>query len=185
MVKPKASSGFGVRIERKSPIRLYPFERFFHGFAATPPIRELFGAEAAKILRDLRVEFFSPPFGYMGTSDEDGHLIVSSHHLKTSDLRTLYLDVVHELCHVKQHMAGRPLFDRTKKYVDTPTEIEAYAFTVKEGKRLGMTNAQLMKYLEVEWVDATDHRRLSRRLGLLAKARKGLRGPPHRGRRGR
>jgi hypothetical protein len=179
----------GVRIQRHAPIRLYPFEQFFRGFASTPPIQELFGEEAQKILRELKVEFFSPPFGYMGTSDVDGHLIVSSHHLKTSDLRTLYLDVVHELCHVTQFRAGRPLFDRKRKYVDTPTEIEAYAFTVKEGKRIGMTNAQLIEYLKVEWVDANDHRRLARRLGLLPKgsaARVNLsHARPHRGRRGR
>ena len=179
----------GVRIQRSAPIRLYRFEQFFQGFENTPPIRKLFGKNAGRILRALQVEFFSPPFGYMGTSDVDGHLIVSSHHLKTSDLRTLYLDVVHELCHVKQFRAGRPLFDRKKKYVDSPTEIEAYAFTVQEGKRLGMTEAELLAYLEVEWVDARDHRRLARRLGLLRKgsrrAAKPGRPRHHRARRGK
>ena len=186
---PMIASGMGVRIQRHAPIRLYPFEKFFRGFEDTPPIRELFGKQAKPLLRKLKVEFFSPPFGYMGTSDVDGHLIVSSHHLKTSDLRTLYLDVVHELCHVKQFRAGRPLFDRKKKYVDTPTEIEAYAFTVKEGRRIGMTNAQLLEYLKVEWVDENDHRRLARRMGLLVKGRTGgarlRRAKPHRARRGR
>jgi hypothetical protein len=177
----------GVQIQRRAPIRLYPFERFFRGFAETPPIQELFGTKAAAILRRMKVEFFSPPFGYMGTSDQDGHLIVSAHHLKTSDLRTLYLDVVHELCHVKQFRAGRPLFDAKKKYVDTPTEIEAYAFTVKEGRRIGMTTAQLLEYLKVEWVDESDHRRLARRLGLLARGRSRPRrgGPAHLARRGK
>lgn len=187
MAAPRArkdARGFGVRIRRQAPIRLYPFERFFQGFERAPPVRDLFGRGTARILKNLKVEFFSPPFGYMGTSDADGHLIVSSHHLKTSDLRTLYLDVVHELCHVKQFRAGRPLFDRTKKYVDTPTEIEAYAFTVKEGRRLGMTNEELVEYLKVEWVDDNDHRRLARRLGLLPR-RGPTRGRAHRARRGR
>jgi hypothetical protein len=177
----------GVRIQRRSPIRLYPFERYFKGFARTPPIQELFGSRAGKILRELKVEFFSPPFGYMGTSDEDGHLIVSSNHLKTSDLRTLYLDVVHELCHVKQHRDGRPLFDRTKKYVDTPTEIEAYDFTVKEGRRLGMTDAQLFEYLKVEWVEDSDLKRLARRVGVVPPRprRSSRRAKPHRARGGR
>ncbi len=179
----------GVRIQRRAPIRLYPFERFFRGFSSAPPILELFGKGSAKILHNLKVEFFSPPFGYMGTSDVDGHLIVSSHHLKKSDLRTLYLDVVHELCHVKQFRAGRTLFDRKRKYVDTPTEIEAYAFTVKEGKRIGMTTPQLIEYLKVEWVDETDHLRLARRLGLLGKRSRGRgarkRSRAHRARRGR
>jgi len=187
--RARTQTGFGVRIERKAPIRLYPFEKFFRGFASTPPIRELFGKKAPSILRKLKVEFFSPPFGYMGTSDADGHLIVSSHHLKTSDLRTLYLDVVHELCHVKQFRAGRPLFDRKRKYVDTPTEIEAYTFTVKEGKRIGMTNAQLLEYLKVEWVDEADHRRLAKRVGLLPRGKGDpatkRRARPHRARRGR
>lgn len=184
-----ATRGYGVTIRRKATIRRYPFQRYFRGFEATLPIRELFGAAAPRILRDLKVEFFSPPFGYMGTSDEDGHLIVSSHHLRTSDFRTLYLDVIHELCHVQQFRAGRPLFDRTKKYVDTPTEIEAYAFTIQEGKRLGMTEAELLAYLEVEWVDANDHRRLARRMGLLKKGSRSQgnagRSRPHRGRRGK
>ncbi|NNN17177.1 MAG: hypothetical protein HKL79_02275 [Thermoplasmata archaeon] len=178
-----------TRIQRTAPIRLYRFEQFFQGFENAPPIRQLFGRNTRKILRALKVEFFSPPFGYMGTSDVDGHLIVSSHHLRTSDLRTLYLDVVHELCHVKQFRAGRALFDRKKKYVDTPTEIEAYAFTVREGKRLGMTEAELLSYLEVEWVDANDHRRLARRMGLLKNGRRRTartgRPQPHRGRRGK
>ena len=179
----------GVRIQRSAPIRLYRFEQFFQGFENAPPIRELFGKSAGKILRGLKVEFFSPPFGYMGTSDVDGHLIVSSHHLRTSDPRTLYLDVVHELCHVKQFRGGRALFDRKRKYVDTPTEIEAYAFTVREGKRLGMTEAELLAYLEVEWVDANDHRRLARRMGLLKKRSRSQgnagRSRPHRGRGGK
>lgn len=171
----------GVKIETKSPIKLYSFQKFFRGFDEAPPIQELWGRKASKILRDLKVEFFSPPFGYMGTSDEDGHLIVSSNHLKTSDLRTIYLDVVHELCHVKQHLAGRPLFDRTKKYVDTPTEIEAYAFTVKEGRRIGMNDAQLYDYLRVEWIDENDLKRLARHVGVSVKRRKKTK--PHRARR--
>lgn len=166
----------GVKIDRKSKISLYPFERYFKGFSKIPPIQELFGKKAEKVLRELKVEFFSPPFGYMGTSDEDGHLIVSSHHLKTSDLRTLYLDVVHELCHVKQHLDGRPLFDRKKSYVDTPTEIEAYAFTVKEGRRIGMNDAQLFDYLQVMWIDDAEHRRLARHVGVVPpKKKKGKR----------
>jgi hypothetical protein len=181
----KSERGFGVRIRRKAPIRLYPFRQFFEGFEQAPPVQELFGGRTAEILRNLKVEFFSPPFGYMGTSDEDGHLIVSSHHLRTSDLRTLYLDVVHELCHVKQHRDGRRLFDQQKKYFETPTEIEAYEFTVQEGRRLGMTNRELVDYLKVEWVEPEDHRRFARRLGLLGRKAFPSRAPPRRARPGR
>jgi hypothetical protein len=163
-------SGLHVRIERKAPTRLYPFERFFRGFQDVPAVRELFGRETATLLHQLKVEFFSARFGYMGTSDVDGHLIVSTHYLETGEFRTIYLDIVHELCHVKQFRDGRPLFRPELNYVDTPTEVEAYAFTVKEGRRIGMTDAELVDYLKVEWIDAEDHRRLARRLGLLRRA---------------
>ena len=158
--------GLGVSIERRSPTKLYPSERFFKGFGDLPPIRELFGARTAQVLRRQKVEFFSARFGYMGTSDVDGHLLISSFHLKDGDFRTLYLDLVHELCHVRQFQRGKPLFYPKLSYVDAPSEIEAYTFTVKEGKRIGMTDRELMDYLKVEWISPAEHRRLARRTGL-------------------
>lgn len=160
-------SGYGVKIDRAAPTRLYPFERFFRGFQVVPTVRQLFGKQTATVLRSLKVEFFSSRFGYMGTSDVDGHLIISSRYLETGEFRTIYLDIVHELCHVQQFRKGRKLFHPRLSYVDTPTEIEAYALTVKEGRRIGMTDAELVDYLLIEWIDAEEHRRLARRLGLL------------------
>jgi hypothetical protein len=166
-------SGFHVTIERRAPTRLYPFERFFRGFQNVPTVRELFGKSTATTLRDLKVEFFSSRFGYMGTSDVDGHLIISSRYLETGEFRTIYLDIVHELCHVQQFRRGRRLFRPDLSYVDTPTEIEAYAFTVKEGRRIGMTDAELVEYLKIEWIDDKEHRRLARRLGLVPRSAAG------------
>jgi len=174
-----AESKLGVRIERKAPTHLLPFERFFRGFEEVPAVRELFGKSTAKVLKNLKVEFFSARFGYMGTSDVDGHLLVSTHHLSDSDFRTVYLDVVHELCHVNQFRRGKPLFYPKLSYVDAPSEIEAYAFTVKEGQRIGMTTRQLIDYLKVEWISKTEHLRLARRMGLVGRT---SRKKPHRSR---
>ena len=158
-----------VRIERRAPTKLYPFERFFRGFSKIPAVQELFGRHAPKVLRNLKVEFFSARFGYMGTSDVDGHLIISSHYLRDGDFRNVYLDIVHELCHVNQFRHRKPLFYPKLSYVDAPSEIEAYKFTVQEGRRLGMTNRQLIEYLKVEWISEAEHRRLARHVGVLAK----------------
>ena len=158
--------GLGVRIQRKAPTKLYPFTKFFRGFDTVPTVRALFGRNTARVLRSLKVEFFSARFGYMGTSDVDGHLLVSTHHLSDSDFRTVYLDVVHELCHVRQFRKGRPLFYPKLSYVDAPSEIEAYRLTVQEGRRIGMTPPQLVDYLKVEWITPEEHRRLVRRCGL-------------------
>jgi hypothetical protein len=155
-----------VKIARRAPTKLYPFERYFRGFQTVPAVRELFGSSARTVLKALRVEFFSSQFGYMGTSDEDGHLLISTHHLTESDARTLYLDLVHELCHVRQYRDGKRLFYPKLSYVDAPSEIDAYAFTVREGRRIGMTDRELFKYLHVEWITPAEHRRLARHSGV-------------------
>jgi len=170
-------SELGVQIERQAPTKLYPFPRFFRGFENVPGVRRLFGAQTTRVLRSLKVEFFSSRFGYMGTSDVDGHLIISSKHLANSDFRTVYLDLVHELCHVKQFRKGQPLFYPKLSYVDAPSEIEAYRFTVREGRRIGMTDRELLDYLKIEWITAKELRRLARRCGVLGKR---SRAPAHR-----
>jgi len=162
-----AETALGVTIQRHAPTKLLPFSRFFRGFETVAAVRVLFGPQTARVLRSLKVEFFSARFGYMGTSDVDGHLLISTHHLSDSEFRTVYLDIVHELCHVKQFRKGRPLFYPKLSYVDAPSEIEAYRFTVQEGQRLGMTTRQLIDYLKVEWISPAEHRRLARHCGLV------------------
>jgi hypothetical protein len=159
-----------VGIERHAPSKLYPFERFFKGFDKVPAVEMLFGRQTRHVLRRLKVEFFSARFGYMGTSDVDGHLIISNRYLRTGDFRSIYLDIVHELCHVNQFRRGKPLFYPRLSYVDAPSEVEAYRFTVQEGKRIGMTDKQLVDYLKVEWISPAEHRRLARHVGLRGVA---------------
>ncbi|HXW66546.1 MAG TPA: hypothetical protein VEL82_01500 [Thermoplasmata archaeon] len=159
-------SKLGVHIERAVPVSLRPFRRYFRGFERVPLVRELFGRSTERVLRELKVEFFSARFGYMGTSDIDGHLLISSRHLAGGEFRTLYLDVVHELCHVRQFRQGRPLFYPRLSYVDAPSEIEAYRLTVKEGRRIGLSDRELFDYLGTEWMSPAEHRRLARHTGV-------------------
>jgi hypothetical protein len=161
-------SKFQVRIERVAPTKLYPFTRFFQGFEKVDAIRTLFGKDTSKVLRKQKVEFFSARFGYMGTSDVDGHLIISNRYLKTGAFRDVYLDIVHELCHVNQFRRHKRLFYPKLSYVDAPSEIEAYKFTVKEGRRIGMTDKELFDYLKVQWISPAEHRRLARHVGVSA-----------------
>jgi hypothetical protein len=170
-------SKLGVQIQRNASTTVYPFTRFFKGFEEVPAVRGVFGAQTRRVLRALKVEFFSSRFGYMGTSDLDGHLIISTRHLHDSPFRTVYLDIVHELCHVKQFRDGRPLFYPKLSYVDAPSEIEAYRITIQEGRRVGMTNEELVDYLKIEWITPREHRRLARRCGLAWKR---SRAPAHR-----
>jgi len=42
------------------------------------------------------------------------------------------------------------LFDRKYSYVDRPTEVEAYKYTVEEARNLGMKKEEILDYLKVE-----------------------------------
>lgn len=114
----------------------------------------------------------TPRTRYMYVDDEDGSLVVGSGYLRTGDTRYLYLDVIHELVHVKQYLQGKELFDETYSYIERPTEIEAYQCAVEEGRNLGMSDDWLAEYLYVEWVTRKDHERLLKKLGVESARRR-------------
>lgn len=155
-----------VQVPRRIPLRFEPFTKRFKGFEDVPAVRATFGAATERRLKALKVEYISPRWGYMGVSDEDGHLLVSTHYLRTGRPRDIYLDLVHELVHVRQFHEGKELFPDGFGYADTPTEIEAYKHCIAEGRRLGMTDAQLFEYLKVEWMTPKEVRKLARNVGV-------------------
>ena len=161
----------GVQIPSEVPIATHSFSDYFKGFEKIPAVTEIFGPETEKVLSELRVEFFSSKFGYMGVSDEDGHLIVSAYYLRNGDLVSKYLDVVHELVHVRQFREGKPLFDESFEYHDRPTELEAYKHSLGEARRLGMSDAQIFEYLKVDWLDEDEVRKLARNVGVTPPRR--------------
>ena len=103
---------------------------------------------------------------YMFVKNEDATIVIGSNHLKNSDSKILYLDIIHELVHVKQQRAGLDLYNKSYSYVDRPTEIEAYEVAVKEAKRLGMNDKEIIDYLFVEWITPQEHKRLASHVGL-------------------
>ena len=129
----------------------YMFMDCFKDFDKVTAVRGIFGEKTAEILGKLKVDFtlFS---GYMYVDTSNGHLVVSSRYLNTGDKIDIYLDLIHELCHVKQFLDGRDLFDQRYRYVERPTEIEAYCYTVQEARRLGLSNKRIYEYLKTEWI---------------------------------
>ena len=131
---------FDVVMRRDAQVTLHRFINYFKGFGKVGAVRELFGDETEKVLNNLKVEFGSRR-GYMGVSDEDGHLIISAPYLRDGDEREIYLDIIHELVHVKQFKNGLELQDARFRYSYRPTEIEAFAHTVKEARRIGIRSS--------------------------------------------
>lgn len=154
-----------VKIKRNVKVQTHRFDDFFKGFNEIEAVKEIFSKETEKVLDELRVEFISRR-GYMGVSDLDGHIIISAEYLRHGDLRDIYLDIIHELVHVKQFREGRKLFDRRYGYTDRPTEIEAYRYAVEEAKRIGMTKKEILQYLKTEWMSDENHRKLAETLNI-------------------
>jgi hypothetical protein len=102
----------------------------------------------------------------MFVDNDDASITIGLTHLRQASDEFLFLDIIHELCHVKQHLQGRNLYDRSKAYVDRETEIEAYRVTVQEARRIGLNDDAIAHYLRVSWITPEEHKRLARRLDV-------------------
>ncbi len=155
-----------VQITRDVKVLTYPFTDNFKGFERVEAVKEIFGEKTEEVLRTLRVEFAGMR-GYMGVSNEDGHLLVSALYLKNGDIVDIYLDIIHELVHVRQKiLEGKELFDDRFSYVERPTEIEAYRHAVEEARRLGLSEKRIYRYLRTEWMSDEEMERLAKAMKL-------------------
>lgn len=155
----------GVSIDRSAGPGSVPFRNVFRGFDRVGAVRSIFGSRTLEVLTGLMVDIMETR-GYLRIDAEKGSVIVNSRYLKEGHELFLYLDVIHELVHVRQHMEGKELWDQRYKYVDRPTELEAYKAAVAEARRLGMSDSELVNYLKVEWVPDEDFARLLAALGV-------------------
>ena len=121
--------------------------------------------ERERIMANTKVFVVDNPYE-MFVDNDDGSITIGLTHLRRSSEEFLYLDIIHELCHVKQHLEGRDLYDRSKSYVDRETEVEAYEVTVREARRIGLTDETISNYLRVPWITAEEHKRLARKLDV-------------------
>ncbi len=159
----------GVCIERRAKVGLHPFTSVFGGFERVRAVRAIFGKKTEEVLDNLSVEI-ARRRGYMKIDDHRGSIVVSSRYLKEGREVDVYLDVIHELVHIRQHREGKELWDRRYEYIDRPTEIEAYRVAVKEARRLAMDEEQVVQYLKVEWISEEAFNRFLKNVGVKTKA---------------
>ena len=144
------------------------FTDCFKNFDKIEAVRGIFGEKTAEVLQNLKVDltWFS---GYMYVNSSNGHLVISARYLNSGDKVDIYLDLIHELCHVRQRMEGKELFDPLYSYVERPTEIEAYRYTVQEAMRLGLSDERICEYLKTEWMSDRDLKFLAKALNVTCK----------------
>ncbi len=159
----------GVSIEREASLGPHPFTSVFGGFECVGAVRSIFGSETEKVLGGLFVDIVDGR-GYMKIDDHKGSIVVNASYLREGNEVDVYLDVIHELVHIRQHRQGMELWDKRYEYVDRPTEIEAYQVAVKEARRLGMDEERVAQYLKVEWISDDAFRRFLKNVGVKNRA---------------
>ncbi len=171
-----------VRVNRKTPPpALQPFTDYFKGFEKVGAVRKVFGDETDAVLGRLKIGFISNRRMYMGIRDTDGNISVGTYHLRNSTTRVLYLDIVHELFHIKQWMRDKEWFTKEHEkfmgnfelYYVSPLEVPAYEHTVREAERLGMTRKEITEYLKMMPVHPKVWKGFLKEMGLN-------KGDPHR-----
>ncbi len=113
----------------------------------TMPLQRLL--EAARV----RIE---PGDGFVWVDDEAPAIVLIEHYYRSGHPCDLYLDLLHELTHLRQLAEGYNLWDERLPYVDRPTEIEGYAVAIEEGSRLGLTEAEILHHLSNPWMTQAD-----------------------------
>jgi hypothetical protein len=154
-------------INRQSRIGVHSLTEVFGGLEHSPVFLKLLGTgkEVSKFIESAHV-WVSNTFGYMYVDPSDGYVIVSQKYLQEGEPESLYLDIIHELVHVKQWHEGMDLYDRKYSYIERPTELESYALVVVEAKRIGMSEKEIIDYLEVPWISRTELEALVKKLGV-------------------
>ena len=144
------------------------FTDYFKNFDKVDAVRGIFGEKTSEVLSNLKVDItlFS---GYMYVDSSSGRLVVSARYLSSGDKVDIYLDLIHELCHVRQFMEGKELFDPQYSYVERPTEIEAYRYTVQEARRIGLSDERICEYLKTEWLSDRDLNFLAKAVNVVCK----------------
>lgn len=128
-------------------------------------MRRIFGSGYKKAVASQKVRVSRAKM-YAFIDDKKGTIVISSNYLKSGNQKHILLDLIHEMVHIRQWREGKDLFDKRFKYVDRPTEIEAYRIAAKEAKKMGLGGRELEKYLKVDWVSKADSDRLLNKLGV-------------------
>lgn len=153
-------------VERNAKPGEYKLEDIFKGLENSWIAKNVLKNEFEEIKRNIRIRIVNCN-GYMWTDDIDGSIYICKEYLKKGNKIHIYLDILHELIHHSQWKKGLDLFDRRYSYVDRPTEVEAYKYTVEEAKNIGLTRDEILDYLKVEWISQEDLLKLAKKLNVI------------------
>ena len=182
---PPAPKGF--RVARNLPEGRHPLLAAFPGLDALPLAERLepdpkkrvrlFEETCVEVVDEDMWMYVAPkelPEAFKGrwrpvVSPQSDCIVVGMSHLKESSELMLFMDIYHELAHVRQRQGGADLWPPGVSYVKRWTEVEAYRLVVDAARESGAPDAFLREYLKVEWISAAEHRELLTELGVPVK----------------
>jgi hypothetical protein len=150
-----------AQAERCLPRGDYPFRQLLPLVAKSPALRRIAPSRAVRgaLLRSAQVKICGLK-GYAFVEVEAPRIVISERYYAEAEGVDLYLDLLHELTHLRQIGEGYDLWDDRFPYVDRPTEVEAYAVAVEEARRLRFTESAVIEHLKNPWMTRADVRRL-------------------------
>jgi hypothetical protein len=160
----------GFRVNREIGMGEHRLGDVFTGLEASHTLNSVFGSriEMSKIIRHLKLRVEETDWG-LWLDRDTGTICIGQKHLTSAKAAFLYLDVIHVLVHVKQFLEGRELYDQAFEYVERPTELEAYRYTILEARRIGMGEEQILRYLRMDAVDDSEFGKLMEKIGVKVR----------------
>ena len=147
------------QITRNLGLGRYKITEVMGGLENSVALNTIYGSKLKEILNTTCVDVVSKPW-QIWVDRETKRITITKEYLSETESGTLYLDFVHEMIHIWQITKGKNVFDRSVSYVDAPTEIEAYRYTIEDAKRIGFSRIDIVDYLKVRWITDEEHSRL-------------------------
>lgn len=139
----------------------HPYRVLLPRIEESPAVRRIASPKTplGPLVDNARVRI-KPGKGYLWVDVKIPAIMLIEEYYREARQVDLYLDLVHELTHLRQLAEGLDIWDESLDYVDRPTEIEGYAVAVEEGMRLGMDEEEIIRHLSNPWMSDQEVARL-------------------------
>ena len=140
---------------------LHPYRLLLPRIQESPAVRRIESPATpiGPLLDGARVQIRSRE-GFCYVDVKIPAIVLSEEYYVRANPVDLYLDLIHELTHLRPLAEGENIWDHSLDYVDRPTEIEGYAVAVAEGIRLGMDEDEVLRHLSNPWMSDAEVARL-------------------------
>jgi hypothetical protein len=154
------------KVNRKVKVGSYKLNDIFEGLEESWIVKNILRDKFEYMKKSVEIRIVRCK-GYMWVDDIDGSIYICLDYLRKGKKEYLYLDLLHELIHVDQLKRGMNLYDTRYSYIERPTELEAYKYTIEEAKNIGMSLEEILDYLHVEWITKEEAIILAKKLNII------------------